>query len=103
MKSSDLEKTGLGTNVSSDKSTDIENAGSDPEKQSGRDSIGIDPAHSGDHDGHDSDSTDAGEIQPVQSRTQSVINRVLSTVASTGSINPGPPPDGGLSAWVTGE
>ncbi|CAI4213331.1 unnamed protein product [Parascedosporium putredinis] len=85
-------------------------AGPDPEKAHGRDGFGSDHhlgrRHADDEDGddveetdddHDSESTRAGEIQPVQSRSQSIINRVL----STRSIDPGPPPDGGWSAWIT--
>lgn len=116
MESSDPEKrAGLGSAMPSDKSINTlahATAGSDPEKAHGRDGLGSDHhlgrRHADDEDGddveetdddHDSESTRAGEIQPVQSRSQSIINRVL----STRSIDPGPPPDGGWSAWVTGE
>jgi hypothetical protein len=107
MDSPDQEKKiGLSAISNSDKSSDLEKFGSDPEKHSGRDDARGHHHADDDEDDHESDTSndlDAGEIQPVQSRAQSIINRVLSTVVSTHSINPGPPPDGGWSAWVIGE
>lgn len=60
----------------------------------------VDVSLHGDDD-TDSDSSDPEDAQPA-SRTHSVITRVLSRV-STHTLNPGPPPDGGFSAWMAGK
>ncbi|KAI6783654.1 Major Facilitator Superfamily [Emericellopsis cladophorae] len=45
-------------------------------------------------DGHDDESSsDEGGDQP------SILDRVLSRVTSRSSVDPGPPPDGGMQAW----
>ena len=49
-------------------------------------------------EGHPDDDDD-DEDADSDIRPQSAVGRVLSRITSKSSIDPGPPPDGGLKAW----
>lgn len=48
-------------------------------------------------EGHPDDDDDDGDSDV---RPQGAVGRVLSRITSKSSIDPGPPPDGGLKAWA---
>lgn len=51
-----------------------------------------------DDQGEDDDDDDDDDVNS-DVRAQSAVGRVLSRITSKSSIDPGPPPDGGLKAW----
>ncbi len=60
---------------------------------------GVVPVEEGDNDTED-DQNEEGAGGELSDRPVSVLDRVLSRASSRG--NPGPPPDGGMKAWITG-
>lgn len=53
----------------------------------------------------DSDFLDLDQDNGPDAQASNVLSRVVSRVVSRASVksNPGPPPDGGLKAWITGK
>lgn len=83
--------------------TDVGTPASDPEKDAGA-RPGTGPGArdlSGDR-GSDAESSENGEVEFDEPPAQNIIDRVLSR-ASTHSVNPGPPPNGGYAGWMAGK
>lgn len=83
--------------------TDVGTPASDPEKDAGaRPGTGPRARDFSGDGGGDAESSGHGEVESDEPPAQNIIDRVLSR-ASTHSVNPGPPPNGGYAGWMAGK